>query len=94
MFLYGNKWVNDEAIAAMRTYMILVIFLGLNGVIEAFFFAVGKNSINKYNFMSIFTTGAYLVSTILFLKMGYGTAGLYFGNIINMSSRIILCWYL
>jgi O-antigen/teichoic acid export membrane protein len=93
-FLYGSKWVTDEAVAALRTYMVLVSFLGLNGVIEAFFFAIGKTSINKYNFLSIFTTALYLGSTMLFLRLGYGTAGLYFGNIINMFSRIILCWYL
>ena len=42
MFLYGEKWTNPESISAMRTYMALIIFLGLNGVIEAFLFAKGK----------------------------------------------------
>ena len=74
--------------------MVLVIFLGLNGVIEAFFFAVGKDSIRKYNSLSIFTTTVYLALTMVFLQLGYGAAGLFLGNIINMSSRIVVCWYL
>jgi hypothetical protein len=74
--------------------MILVVFLGLNGVIEAFFFAIGKKVINKYNFYSIFTTAIYLTATVTFFTLGYGTAGLFMGNIVNMSSRIILCWWL
>jgi hypothetical protein len=94
VFLYGSKWVSDESIWAMRTYMLLVVFLGLNGVIEAFFFAVSQEKVNKYNFWSFFTTALYLASTVLLLKLGYGVAGLFMGNIINMSSRIILCWLL
>ena len=78
----------------MRTYMVLVVFLGLNGVIEAFFFATGRNSINKYNFLSIFTTAFYLAATVFFFTLGFGAAGLFLGNILNMSSRILLCWYL
>ena len=74
--------------------MVLVVFLGLNGVIEAFFFAIGKKSINKYNFLSIFTTAFYLAVTVYLFILGFGTAGLFIGNIVNMSSRIILCWYL
>ena len=74
--------------------MALLIFLGLNGVIEAFLFAKGKESLTKYNFMSIVLTGIYLASTIFFLQLGYGAAGLFLGNIINMTSRIIVCWYL
>lgn len=86
--------MSEESILALRTYAVLLVFLGLNGVIEAFLFAKGKDSINRYNWMSIITTGVYLGSTIVFLQMGYGAAGLFLGNIINMSLRIINCWYL
>lgn len=92
--LYGDKWVSEESVLALRTYAVLLIFLGLNGVIEAFLFAKGKESINRYNWLSIVTTGVYLGSTVLFLEMGYGAAGLFLGNIINMGARIINCWYL
>lgn len=94
LLLYGDKWVNRDSIKAMRTYMVLVVFLGLNGVIEAFLFARGKQSINKYNYFSFITTGIYLGSTILFLNLGMGAAGLFMGNIINMASRICVCWFI
>jgi oligosaccharide translocation protein RFT1 len=94
IFLYGEKWVTEESIAAMRTYMALIIFLGFNGVIEAFLFARGKESITKYNYLSIATTAIYLAATIGFLQMGLGAAGLFLGNIVNMSLRIIVCWYI
>jgi len=74
--------------------MVLVVFLGLNGVIEAFLFARGKQSINKYNYFSFITTAIYLGSTILFLNLGMGAAGLFLGNIINMASRISVCWFI
>ena len=31
-FLYGNKWVTQESIFSMRIYMLLVTFLGFNGI--------------------------------------------------------------
>jgi hypothetical protein len=73
---------------------VLVVFLGYNGVIEAFFFSKAKNSINRYNFLTIFTTSIYLGLTVGFLKYGMGTPGLFIGNIINMALRIVLCWNL
>ena len=33
-------------------------------------------------------------STVLFLNLGLGAAGLFLGNIINMASRIFICWHL
>lgn len=92
IFLYGQKWATVEAIAAMRTYMTLIIFLGFNGIIEAFVFAKGKESINKYNYFSIVTTGIYLLATIAFINAGLGAAGLFMGNIVNMALRIMVCW--
>lgn len=74
--------------------MLLVVFLGFNGVIEAFLFAKGKESITQYNFFSVITTCIYLASTIAFLYGGFGAAGLFMGNIVNMSLRIFLCWSL
>lgn len=93
-FLYGEKWVTDETIWALRTYMILVVFLGFNGIMEAFLFAKGKDTINKYNFLSIITTCIYLASTIAFLLGGFGASALFLGNIVNMFLRIIICWNL
>lgn len=49
---------------------------------------------NRYNFLTIFTTSIYLGITVGFLKYGMGTPGLFMGNIINMALRIMLCWNL
>ena len=49
---------------------------------------------NRYNFLTIFTTSIYLGLTVGFLKYGMGTPGLFMGNIINMALRIMLCWNL
>ena len=74
--------------------MLLVVFLGYNGVIQAFLFARGKESVTRYNFFSIITTCIYLASTIAFLYGGFGASGLFIGNIVNMALRIMLCWML
>lgn len=92
-FLYGEKWVSPESVAALRTYMLLVVFLGFNGVMEAFLFAKGT-AIMRYNFFSIITTCIYLASTFAFTYGGFGASGLFLGNILNMALRIILCWLL
>jgi O-antigen/teichoic acid export membrane protein len=92
-FLYGEKWVSPESVAALRTYMLLVVFLGFNGVMEAFLFAKGT-AIMRYNFFSVITTCIYLASTFAFTYGGLGAAGLFLGNILNMALRIILCWSL
>ena len=94
LMLYGDKWITEQSVLAMRTYCLLVVFLGYNGVIEAFFFSKAKNSMNRYNFLTIFTTSIYLGITVGFLKYEMGTPGLFMGNIINMALRIMLCWNL
>jgi len=74
--------------------MTLIIFLGFNGIIEAFLFAKGKDSISRYNYFSVGTTIIYLVATIAFLKIDLGATGLFLGNIVNMALRIVVCWFL
>ena len=78
----------------MRTYMILVIFLGYNGVIDAFLLARGKESLPKYNYLSLPTTALYLAATVALTYMGLGATGLFLGNIFNMALRTTLCWFL
>lgn len=85
--------MSEESVAALRTYMLLVVFLGFNGVMEAFLFAKGT-VIMRYNFFSVVTTFIYLASTFAFTYGGLGAAGLFLGNILNMALRIILCWIL
>jgi hypothetical protein len=78
----------------MTTYACLLPFLGFNGIIEAFTFARGKESISKYKYFSVLTTGIYLFASFIFLKLDFGASGLFLSNIVGMSSRIILCWVL
>lgn len=74
--------------------MVLVTFLGFNGVFESFLFARGQQSIIKYNYFSVVATVVYLISTVVFLEAGLGAAGLFCGSIVNMGGRIAICWWL
>ncbi len=38
-FLYGEKWVEPDSIRALQIYTVLLSFLGINGIMEAFLFA-------------------------------------------------------
>lgn len=96
VFLYGDKWISEEAVSAFRWYLALLCALGLNGTMEAFLLARAHptRTIPKFKYFSILCTGAYLASSYGLLESGFGAKGLFIGNVIGNALRIIVCWFL
>lgn len=78
----------------MRAYSVLLSVMGMNGILEAFTFARGKESVARYKYFSIVTTVLHVAATFMFVRMDLGTAGLFFGNAVSMVGRICVCWFL
>ncbi|XP_038976310.1 protein RFT1 homolog [Phoenix dactylifera] len=87
--LYGKKWSDGEAPAALRYYCFYVITLAMNGTSEAFLHAVSNESqLRKSNDSLLIFSGIYIVLNILLIRSA-GAIGLIAANSMNMMLRII-----
>ncbi|XP_073111806.1 uncharacterized protein [Elaeis guineensis] len=86
--LYGKKWSDGEASAALRYYCFYVIALAMNGTSEAFLHAVANESqLRKSNDSLLIFSGIYIVLNVLLIQSA-GALGLIAANSINMMLRI------
>ena len=93
--LYGEKWVEDDSIRALQIYTVLLSFLGINGIMEAFLFAKAGKEFKNYKYISIIPTAVYVVLSFLFINyLNLGTGSFFLGNAVSMVIRIIISWNL
>ncbi len=94
-FLYGEKWVDTDSVSALQIYTMLLSFLGINGVMEAFLFAKGGKSLQNYKYISIFPTSVYICLSFYFIRyLSFGTGSFFLANTVSMIIRIIISWNL
>ncbi|XP_071721453.1 uncharacterized protein [Rutidosis leptorrhynchoides] len=87
--LYGRKWSDGEASAALRYYCLYVVVLAMNGTSEAFLHAVAtENQLKNSNNSLVVFSVMYVVLNILLIRSA-GAVGLIFANALNMLFRII-----
>ncbi|XP_038709681.1 protein RFT1 homolog isoform X2 [Tripterygium wilfordii] len=87
--LYGRKWSDGEASAALRYYCLYIIVLAMNGTSEAFLHAVAtENQIKRSNDSLLVFSLIYLVMNVLLIRSA-GAVGLIIANALNMVLRII-----
>ncbi|XP_042374308.1 protein RFT1 homolog isoform X1 [Zingiber officinale] len=87
--LYGSKWSDGEAPAALRYYFLYVVTLAMNGTSEAFLHAIAnERQIQKSNNLMFVFSGIYVALNIIMVRSA-GAIGLIAANSLNMFSRII-----
>ncbi|KAF3433167.1 hypothetical protein FNV43_RR24269 [Rhamnella rubrinervis] len=84
--LYGQKWSDGEASAALRYYCIYIIVLAMNGTSEAFLHAVAtENQLKRSNDSLLIFSFIYVVLNVLLIQSA-GAVGLIVANSISILS--------
>ncbi|XP_076944329.1 uncharacterized protein LOC143614917 [Bidens hawaiensis] len=87
--LYGHKWSDGEASAALKYYCMYVVVLAMNGTSEAFLHAVAtEDQLKRSNNSLVLFSCIYVALNILLIRSA-GAVGLIFANALNMVFRII-----
>ncbi|KAG4171239.1 hypothetical protein ERO13_A12G197600v2 [Gossypium hirsutum] len=87
--LYGQKWSDGEASAALRYYCLYIIVLAMNGTSEAFLHAVATENQLKCSNNSLLVFSLIYVALNVLLIRSVGAIGLILANSLNMILRII-----
>lgn len=90
-----KNFSSKDIIYCFKLYWVYVIFLAVNGIVEALFQSLynSKNEVNRYSVFMLFNTAIFFCTLILFIgKMNLGLAGLIYANILNMFMRISYCY--
>ncbi|KAD2392894.1 hypothetical protein E3N88_39871 [Mikania micrantha] len=78
--LYGRKWSDGEASAALKYYCLYVVVLAMNGTSEAFLHAVAnEDQLKRSNNSLVLFSFIYVVLNILLIRSA-GAVGLIFAN--------------
>ena len=85
--VYGIKWSATAAPVALSWYCLYVLIMAVNGITEAFVFAVipGKN-LSWYNILLVIFSALYIIASIALLP--FGSIGLIVANCVNLTLRI------
>jgi oligosaccharide translocation protein RFT1 len=87
--LYGSTYSYSAATTVLSWYCLYVLFMGVNGITEAFAHAVAdKKQIQRFNFLMLLFSIVYVSASISLIKY-METSGLVVANCINMGMRII-----
>ncbi|CAK4691770.1 unnamed protein product [Aphanomyces euteiches] len=91
--LVGYAKTLEDIPLVLSWYCVCVYFLALNGICEAFVYAVGNEAalqrLNKFLVLFFVITSASAV--VLMHFCGLGTVGIVLANCINMACRILYC---
>jgi len=90
--LYGNAISNTtSAPFALSWYCVYVLFMAVNGMLEAFVQATASLvDISHYNRWMLLFTLIYMCAVLCLLPL-FGAAGLIMANILKMLCRIVVC---
>jgi len=73
VMLVGIEWATPTAINSLRVYCVYILFMGLNGISEAFVYArINNNRMGVFRGSMVVTTIVYLVSCVAFIQLGLG----------------------
>ncbi|KAG6519767.1 hypothetical protein ZIOFF_023275 [Zingiber officinale] len=82
--LYGSKWSDGEAPAALRYYFLYVVTLAMNGTSEAFLHAIAnERQIQKSNNLMFVFSGIYVALNIIMVRSA-GAIGLIAANSLSI----------
>ncbi|KAF0692528.1 Aste57867_16397 [Aphanomyces stellatus] len=91
--LAGYAKTLDQIPVVLSCYCVCVYFLALNGICEAFVYAVGNEAalqrLNKFLILFFVVTSASAI--VLMHVCGLGSVGIVLANCVNMACRITYC---
>ncbi|RHY89823.1 hypothetical protein DYB37_000309 [Aphanomyces astaci] len=91
--LAGYAKTLDNSAPVLSTYCVCVYFLSVNGICEAFVYAVGDEAalqrLNKFLVLFFAITSASAV--LLIHTCGLGSVGIVLANCVNMACRVVYC---
>ena len=85
---YQDKWADSSCLDMLKAGMLQTVFLGANGIIEAYAFAK-TTSQEKIRYGMLFNAGFYVVACQVFTQW-WGVKGLLHANSFSMALRSIL----
>ncbi|TYZ65497.1 hypothetical protein PybrP1_008068 [[Pythium] brassicae (nom. inval.)] len=93
LLLYGAEKARLGVSDALAVYCVYILFLGLNGICEAFVHAVGSAAqLMRLNKLMAGFFVLYAASAALFMSaLQLGTPGIVLANCVNMGCRILYC---
>jgi oligosaccharide translocation protein RFT1 len=87
----GSKWIGTGVQNVLAFYFVYILFMAVNGVLEAFVFAVyTEKQVLVWNRRMVYLSAVFVIAGVLFVNI-FGSIGLIAANCINMTGRIILC---
>ena len=86
--IYGHVWSSTSAPLVLSVYCVYVLCIAVNGVSEAFLFAIiPQSQVKSYNKYLFVFSCVYLAASALLLR--YGPVGIILVNCVNMLARVI-----
>jgi len=90
--LYPNNWDTDSCILGFQLYAVYIYVMGINGVLESFFYStVSEKYLQRYRYFIIFNTVIFIIAS--YILGSFGVWGIVTANIISMVVRILNCFY-
>jgi oligosaccharide translocation protein RFT1 len=93
--LYGSRWAESGAPAALALYSCYVALLAVNGILEAFVHAVAdQRGLHQANMVLVVVSILHMGLSVVAVNTA-GAAGLLIADAINMTLRIFYClWFI
>lgn len=89
--LYGSVWSSTSAPATLSWYCVYVLFMAVNGILEAFVQGTStQKGLQHYNRWMVVFSIIYICAICILLPL-FGNIGLIIANIVKMSCRIVVC---
>ena len=93
MLVYSERWASPTCEELLQAYCLYCVFMGLNGVSEAFAFAKGNEvTLQKLRWLMVLNSIGYISLSFL-LSQRLGIVGLVYANCVNMFLRATSCVY-
>ena len=94
LMLYGQRWAESGAPAALSVYSFYIALLSVNGILEAFVHAVADGrSLHQANMALLITSAVHTVLSVVTVRAA-GAAGLLVADVVTMTLRILFClWF-
>jgi oligosaccharide translocation protein RFT1 len=95
LLIYGGKMLSERlGTTLLQWHCIYVLFIAINGVTETFTFAsMNSKDIDKFNRKMLALSLIFLTSSYILTKL-FGCQGFIMANCLNMSSSIIIRYFL
>ena len=91
LLVYSDRWASESCEELLQAYCLYCVFMGLNGVSEAFAFARGNEAtLKRLRWLMVLNSVGYFALSLV-LCQNVGIVGLIYANCANMFLRATTC---